>query len=618
MRNGLIIALLLLPLTRLFAQVDYTANDIVKPYTGLFYYGSNMGWYPPWSDKTLADIAAGNAQKGIQGVGIKSLRPAIPGWYLEERGYLSLLSPFKHYQKLGIRENTVFIGYPIPEHQDSTFYTQKWDEPSALYKNIYEPIWDGGKHGTPINEENYFANYVYKTVRIYKPYVKFWEIWNEPDFEEGKFGNLKRGEKGNWWENDPIPEQLPRLRAPLYHYIRCLRISYEVIKTVDPNAYVAIGGIGYESYLDAILRNSDNPDSGKFTADYPVSGGAYFDVLSYHLYPQFEPAIRTKKNRFWFWNEFVYNRHSDAAARTIVDKKYRFEKVLNKYGYNGLQYPKKELIITEINIPRVPHGEELGGLEVQRNFITKALITCQKHNIRQMYLFGIGDGHEGNGETDGYASMGLYHALKDVEPYKQTIHEAGIAFKTTSDLLLGSRYDPVRTRQLHLPDSIEGGAFLGKNGNYTYVLWAKTRIDQDEDAFAHYQFSREFEINQIDIYDWKGNKRTRSLDNLADALLLTGSPLFIRSLNKENVNPYHSLCIQIKNQWLLKLLLMQKDCLFVSIYDSEGHEVKNISAKNFNRVGDVQIALDSALVAGIYFVEIAGKRGVSRKKIVIG
>ena len=51
----------------LTAQVTYTADDTVAVYPGPFGFGSNMGWFPPWSDKELAEIAAGNPAKGIQG-----------------------------------------------------------------------------------------------------------------------------------------------------------------------------------------------------------------------------------------------------------------------------------------------------------------------------------------------------------------------------------------------------------------------------------------------------------------------------------------------------------------------------------------------------------------------
>ena len=33
------------------AQVDYTANDMVVPYDGYFGFGTNLGYYPGWTDE---------------------------------------------------------------------------------------------------------------------------------------------------------------------------------------------------------------------------------------------------------------------------------------------------------------------------------------------------------------------------------------------------------------------------------------------------------------------------------------------------------------------------------------------------------------------------------------
>ena len=65
-----------------------------------------------------------------------------------------------------------------------------------LFQNMYTPVWDGGANGTPVNDNNYFALYVYKTVMQYKQYTKFWEIINEPDFDGGAFGWRLPGDRG--------------------------------------------------------------------------------------------------------------------------------------------------------------------------------------------------------------------------------------------------------------------------------------------------------------------------------------------------------------------------------------------------------------------------------------
>src|SRR5450432_431281 len=264
------------------AQINYTANDAahVTPYTGNFLFGSNMGYYPPWTNQTIADIAAGNASKNVKGAGVKTLHLPLPENFLDTWGYDVSVNDFIHYNELGIKDNTVFLEFPTDAHTDNTIYPGCTDH-SLIWSNLYTPIWDGGANGTPVNDDNYLALYIYNTVTRYKQWVKFWELVNEPDFDGGTIGWRSPGDPaGNWWDRNPLPCELYNVKAPIFNYIRMMRIAYEVIKTVDPTAYVSMGGVGYPSFLDAVCRNTDNPADGSVNASYPVKGGAYFDCMS--------------------------------------------------------------------------------------------------------------------------------------------------------------------------------------------------------------------------------------------------------------------------------------------------------------------------------------------------
>ena len=78
-------------------------------------------------------------------------------------------------------------------------------------QNLYQPIWNAD--GT-INPNNYWANYIYKTVSIYKPYVKIWEVWNEPDFT-----NNYNATQANWWNGAPATADLPYWNDSIFSYI---------------------------------------------------------------------------------------------------------------------------------------------------------------------------------------------------------------------------------------------------------------------------------------------------------------------------------------------------------------------------------------------------------------
>ncbi len=505
----------------LSAQPSYTANDVVTPYTGNSYYGTNMGYHAPWTDMQLADIAAGGANPNSFGMGCKSLRPALYEHFLEQYGYNIKVQEFRHYESLGLTDNTVFVGFPSNEHKDPTQYCPGTS--SEVFKNLYTDIWDNGENGTPINDENYYALYLYKMVHLYKDYVKFWEIWNEPDLDHSGNAFRERGEPGNWWDTNPAPCDF-KLKAPAYFYVRLLRISYEVIKTIDPDAYVAVGGIGYPSFLDVILRNSDNPNDGSINGDYPLKGGAYFDVLSYHSYPHIDGSLREWNNDI---GGFDYFRHSDAAAFGVIKLKRRFEDVLEDYGYDGDTYPEKEFIITESNIPRVQMGEHIGSDEAQRNFIIKTLVRCQKNDIRQFHIYNLGEGSSADVNLSEFNFMGLYKKLEGVQPYQQEATDGGIAFKTTSTILHGATYDPVQTAALNMPGKVNGAAFKDQNGEYIYVLWAKTKIDQSESVTANYTFPDELGINNLERREWDFSITGDVYTHDSPSLQLTGAPFFL-------------------------------------------------------------------------------------------
>src|SRR5690606_16067325 len=231
-----------------------------------------------------------------------------------------------------------------------------------------------------------------------------------------------------------------------------------------------IGGIGYESFLDAVLRNSDNPTNGSVNSSFPLMGGAYFDVVSYHSYPHY--GLKR-----WSNDEggFIHYRHSDGAVSEAMNKKETFNDVLKQHGYDGNTYPEKHWIITESNVPRKKIGGDiLAGNEAQANFVIKVMVGAQKNNIKQLHTFILGDSKNYEEANRVFDLMGLYKKLNGIAPYTQEYTDQGIAYKTTSALLYGLVYDPVRTTALGFPDNVDGGAFKDKNGHYVYVVWAKT------------------------------------------------------------------------------------------------------------------------------------------------
>jgi PKD repeat protein len=490
-------ALLLCPVWAA-AQISYTANDTIRPYNGDFRAGINLDMYRGFSDEQLGILAAGKPDWNVPGVGVKALRPGLFDDFLENYGYTARLNTFRLWDSLGLQENTVMVGFPSENHRDSTQYCSGIR--STLFANMYEPIWDNGEHGTPINERNFYALYLYKTVLTYKKQVKFWEIWNEPgfDYTTGK-GWLPRGAAGNWWENNPSPCDY-KLRAPIFGYIRLLRISYEVIKHLDSTAYVSTSGLGYPSFLDAILRNSDNPVNGSVTSAYPQKGGAYFDAIAYHTYPHFDGSLRRYDGQRGIW---IHSRNSDAAAKGIDKIKNDFQAVLDNYGYNGRRFPNKMWLITEANLPRKAFGDFIGSERAQRNYVMKAYIQSIQSDIKQLHIFKIAENTDTTHAFNEFDVMGLYQKLDFNHSNRQQTTESGTAYRTISKILFGLKYDSLRTRQLNLNDSVKIVAFRDIYGNYTYALWAKTLRDNNESAEFVYNFPQTFQSTVFRQRDWR-------------------------------------------------------------------------------------------------------------------
>jgi hypothetical protein len=472
-------------------------------YTGYYKYGVNMNFTPGWNAEHNATISIGNPSINVKGVGLRTYRVPLYDDFLSAWGVGIELPKFRFYANLGADDHTAFVGQPSPEHRETVTYPGS-PEQSKSFKNLFEPIWlDAGQ--TQINPNNYYAKYMYDVVTTYGQYIKFWEVMNEPDFTY-----TASGWADTWMTRNPTPDELPALRAPIFHYIRMLRISWEVVKRLQPTDLVCVGGLGYRGFLDAILRNTDNPTDGSVNGSYPLKGGAYFDVISFHNYPMYDVRIG--------------NRNSDKAAAAFIHAKNLMENVAVNHGYNGSQYPRKQFISTETGISRTMQGDTWGSVEGQRNFAIKTSVLSQKNNIRQVYWYKLSDGSNANDQHD---QMGMYYDLSYTSQYNQVPTDQGKAFKTTSDLLYGKTYDAGMTAVLALPSTVEGAAFRGADGTFTYVLWAKTVLDVNETAAAVYSFpSSIMSGTNVVRKEWDFAYTNASVTIPKTGIALTGSPSF--------------------------------------------------------------------------------------------
>jgi hypothetical protein len=84
--------------------------------------------------------------------------------------------------------------------------------------------------------QNYWAEFVYQTVRYYSPQIHEWILWNEPDFRPG---DAQAGDGVTW-------------RGSEREFARLLSVGYLAAKRADPTAVVAFPAMSY--WIDALNR----------------------------------------------------------------------------------------------------------------------------------------------------------------------------------------------------------------------------------------------------------------------------------------------------------------------------------------------------------------------------
>lgn len=602
--------ILIFPFSFLYGQTNLTANVHVPEYSAGFRLGTNLGGHQgKWDDIKLATIAAGSEIQGVPGAGCNNLRLSLPNAFLERWGYEIRKNTFSDYkEKLGMSQHTVFLGGPSDINIDKTIFCSAKGS-SKMFKNMYEPIWDNGENGTPVNEKNVFALYVFKTATVYGETVRFWEIFNEPDYTSSDKGWQEPGSADNWWKRDPAPCELNNLLAPVQHYIRALRIAYEVIKYIDPDDFVCVGGIGYESFLDAVLRNSDNPDGGKITSAYPLKGGAYFDALSYHSYPMYETREYTD-------GKWVPMRHSDKAVEVFINAKTRKEEVLKEHGYDGGLYPKKRVIVTETNIPRRAFDNYIGSEKIQYNYLSKIIIKGQKEGIDQIHTFALTDSKTANGPYD---VMGFYPNLSTVNPFEQKEYLSAVATRNVMQILEGYKYSDFRTDALSLPENIDGAAFV-KDGTYIYALWAKTSIDNKEEATASYSFPSSWGVAGYERYAWNytltkdiknGSGTTIQLDESPSFFILDNEyVLGVKEFEEDGVKIYPNPASNKIHITSNERAMSWKNG---KVLDTKGRVVNSFSIEE----GSFNFVLEIDLMPGLYFIKLDGEEGNLVKRMIV-
>lgn len=446
-----------------------------------FLRGINLGYRnPSWGDPDMAWLAAQ--------AGCNSARLSLAETHLDMWGYDIEVGDNQAYVADGLAHHIAFLISPIAAHSTAP---QGGDLAHHIPANLHTPAIVDGQ----INPENYWAAYVYKTVDTYKDYVDTWEVWNEPDWVADYNFTL------TWDEQPPTAEQLVRFGGSIYDYVRMLRVTREAALLADPDAKIALGGIGYPSFLAALLRYTDNPDGGQVTAEFPETGAAYFDVLNYHYYPLWTPG------------------NSDAGVDGFI--KLRDELAAKMSAAGAAPRP---FSVTEVGAPRSSYGGQPGGVEYARNFYAKVMTRAHAEGFLRADWFILTDYEH----TQAFNEMGLYEDVLNLAAKEDAVRTpTGVVARTHGGLLKDARSDPGATAALALPADVRGYAFRLPDDRQALVLWAHA-IGPDESAMVHLDLAtdRSFELHAWDFSD-TGSKTPLAPMGGVIGLDLTASPVIL-------------------------------------------------------------------------------------------
>ena len=467
------------------------------PTTLQYRLGNGLGYIGNgWDDARMSNLSTW--------AGYDGQRKKLPEQHFETWGYGIELGDAQTNTKLGILDVVGYLATPSKAHSSNATSNSELCYPA----NLYEPIWlaDG-----TVNPNNYWAAYVYKTVEIYKDHIKIWETWNEPDYTNN-YNNV-----GKWYTEPPDPKDLLHWHGTIFEYIRLQRITYEVAKKVDPECWVATGGLGYSSFLDAIMRYTDNPDGGKVTEEYPAYGGAYFDCDAYHQYPQY--GVTDEET-----GEAYNDNGSDILAKKVVILKKNHHYIIKKYGF-GEKYPDKIFINTETGLNSKASGG-VGGDLVRTNWIIKLALLCLEYDVRQLHNLILVDGGGGVGD---YENVGKFVSIEDGFTHLKSSSKGRLVLKKMN---LGKYiFDADKTEKFRkslVPGltgivlkrkfpKVEGEEYYY---DYMYSVWVYCEKEEFE---GEVETDLDIPFDPL-VLDWEENKMSMKK---TDLFLVSSTPIFL-------------------------------------------------------------------------------------------
>jgi len=198
-----------------------------------------------------------------------------------------------------------------------------------------------------------FANFMSSAIKRYSypPYnVKYFEIWNEPDLDPYVTPEFSKISPYGCWGN---------AKDEYYgggYYAQMLEEVYPAMKTANPKVNLVLGGL----LLDCDPRNVgleycptvERTKAPKFFEGILLNGGgAFFDVVSFHGYPNYKIGVNPIQSEKYFVNW--------RAAGGLVEGKLDYiNYVMNHYGINKPIFHTEGGLILPYSDPPLPSTPE--------------------------------------------------------------------------------------------------------------------------------------------------------------------------------------------------------------------------------------------------------------------
>ncbi len=295
----------------------------------------------------------------------------------------------------------------------------------------YNPAWAAESAFGPIAPEHLadFGQFITALVERYDGdgidddpcgrVVRHWEFFNEPD------GNNVR------WGNDGD------------RYADMLAAAYPAAKLADPDVQVLFGGIAYDWFED---------DGGHFVRSFltdvlDAGGGAYFDVMNFHVYPAFAPR----------WTNI---------GPGLAEKSAEIRAVLAGYGLN------KPMMITESGAHSNDDPGSPSTPEIQASYVVELFTQAKAADIDTMIWFMLYDPAEWYPHKNGLVTNGTPPVRKlAFSTYQQSVEK--LAHTNFDRELTGD--------ELGDPDMLAYRFIKPENGAALYSAWMNP-VNTDETA----------------------------------------------------------------------------------------------------------------------------------------